>query len=59
MAGTDSTKFKRGDTNGERTEGVIKTKHPGVELPAQFTRSYEEAGSIVLHASSDINEKEK
>ena len=27
--GTDLTEFKREDTNGKRTEGVIETEHPG------------------------------
>ena len=57
--GTDSTEFKREDTNGEQTEGVIETEHPDEELLAQCTRSDEEAGSIVLHVSSDMHEKEK
>ena len=43
----------------EQTESVIETEHIGEELPAQCTRSDEEAGSIVLHVSSDMNEKEK
>ena len=50
--GTDSTEFKRKDTNGEQTEGVIEAEHPCEELPAQCTHSDEEAGSIVLHVST-------
>ena len=56
---TDSTECKRDDTNGEQTEGVIKTEHLGEGLLAQCTRSDEVAGSVVLHVSSDMNEKEK
>ena len=52
---SDSTESKR----EEQTESVIETEHPGKELPAQCTRSNEEAGSTVLHVSSDMNEKEK
>ena len=51
----DSTESKR----EEQTESVNETEHPGEELPEQCTRSDEEAGSIVLHVSSDMNEKEK
>ena len=40
-------------------ESVIETECPGEELPEQCTRTDEEAGSIVLHVSSDMNEKEK
>ena len=42
-----------------RPKSVIETEHPDEELLAQCTRSDEEAGSIVLHVSSDMNEKEK
>ena len=38
---------------------MIETEYPNEELPAQCTRSDDEAGSIVLHASSDKTEKEK
>ena len=38
---------------------MIETEHLGEELPEECTRSDEEAGSIVLHVSSDMNEKEK
>ena len=51
---TDTT-----NANGEQTESVIETEHLDEELPAQCTRSDEEAGSFVLHVSSDMNEKEK
>ena len=47
------------NANGEQTESVIETEHHDEELLAQCTRSDEEAGSIVLHVSSDMNEKEK
>ena len=47
------------NANGEQTESVIETEHHDEELLAQCTRSDEEAGSIVLHLSSDMNEKEK
>ena len=57
--GEDTTEVKREDTNGEQTESVIETEYPGEELPAQCTRSDEEAGSIVLHVSRDMNEREK
>ena len=35
------------NANGEQTESVIETEHLDEELPAQCTRSDEEAGSIV------------
>ena len=38
---------------------MIETEHPGEQLLAQCAHSEEEAGSIVLHVSSDINEREK
>ena len=57
--GTDSTEFKREDTNGEQTEGVIETEYLDEELPAHCTRSDEEAGSIVSHVSRDMNERER
>ena len=47
------------NANGEQTESVIETEHLDEELPAQCTRSDEEAGSIVLHVSTDMNENEK
>ena len=53
--GTDSTESGR----DEQTENVIETDILGEKLPAHCTRSGEEAGSIVLHVSSDMNEKEK
>ena len=53
--GTDSTVSKR----EEQTESVIETEHIGEELLAQCTRSDEEAGSVVLHVSGVMNEKEK
>ena len=56
---THSTESKRADTNGEQTESAIEPEHFDEELLAQFTRSDDEAGSIVLHVSCDTNEKEK
>ena len=53
--GTDTTESKREEQN----ESVLETEHPAEELPAHCTHPDEEAGSIVLHVSSDINEKEK
>ena len=47
------------NANGEQTESVIETEHLDEELLAQCARSDEETGSIVLHVSSDMNEKEK
>ena len=47
------------NATGEQTESVIETEHLGGELLAQLSRSDEEAGSIVSHVSSDMNEKEK
>ena len=38
---------------------MIETEHPDEELLAQFTRSDDEAGPIVLHVSCDTNEKDK
>ena len=50
---------KREGTNEKQTENVIETDCPGEELPEQCVRTDEEAGSIVLHVSHDMNEKEK
>ena len=47
------------NADGEQTESVIETEHLDEELLAQCTRSDEEAGSIVLHCSSNMNEGKK
>ena len=47
------------NANGEQTESVIERDYLDEELPAQCTRSDEEAGSVVFHVSSDMNQKEK
>ena len=57
--GEATMEYKREETNGKQTEKVIETDCPGEELPEHCMRTDEEAGSIVLHVSHDMNEKEK